>query len=288
MFPERSSNHNGMNNLFLSLLDNPSKRKNSILLLLDMIPFGHHPLPYMERIEDPVARNMLRHQFGSSMNEMKLRYDLQNYTRRAKGRFDLETGAFLISRLSENPEITPEKFTYQIDKTAASLNLSFDRMTLDVLEKFSDLLFNQNQFRGNAEDPYNPQNSFLTAVLEKGLGNSVSLTVLSILLGKRLGIQLCAISLQGHYMIRAVIDNQFYYMDPFCRGKIYTEEEFGRIALSEMGKKYIFQNITLSDIVILKRMYRNLIHYHSSEGDFHREMTLRQYFSLLEDSSLSH
>jgi len=44
----------------------------------------------------------------------------------------------------------------------------------------------------------------------------------------------------------------------------------------------------VGNIVILKRMYRNLINYHSVEGDYRKEMTLRQHFSILEDSSLSH
>src|SRR5205807_2278367 len=56
---------------------------------------------------------------------------------------------------------------------------------LDVIAALNQVLFEQEHFHGNADDYYNPSNSFLNDVLERHTGIPIALSLLYMEVGKR-------------------------------------------------------------------------------------------------------
>jgi regulator of sirC expression with transglutaminase-like and TPR domain len=64
------------------------------------------------------------------------------------------------------------------------------------------LLFDEEAFRGNAEDYYDPRNSFLNDVLDRRLGIPISLSVIYVGVASRAGLAAAGVGLPGHFVVQ--------------------------------------------------------------------------------------
>lgn len=78
-------------------------------------------------------------------------------------------------------------------------------------------------FRGNAASYYDPENSYLHRVIDRGLGIPISLSVLAIEIGRRSGIELVGIGLPGEFVV-AERDHPDRFHNPFRQRSMTPEE----------------------------------------------------------------
>lgn len=274
--------------LLCCLADAESRESRQIVLerLLPLLPTGHHPLQFIEQIEDPATRHLLRQGHAGYLNEIKLRIDIKRLVK-SNAKFNLEEGVFLISRLSNDTEITPAQFKSSLDELAQPLaEKNLPERGREGLMIFLDYIFHELSFRGNTENYYDPVNSFLTRVLYTRQGIPVSLGVLCILLARRLGLKLSGVNMPGHFLLRFQDKDELLFIDPFNAGELLTETECQHFLEKQMLRPLPAYLAAVPDLMIIKRMYRNLINYYSSTGDKGREKTLRQHFAILDAPSL--
>ena len=74
------------------------------------------------------------------------------------------------------------------------------------LRCLNDFVFDELGFRGDDRDYYDPRNSYLNDVLDRRLGNPISLAVVQIELAQRLGLPLQGVSFPGHFLVRLPLD----------------------------------------------------------------------------------
>ena len=84
-------------------------------------------------------------------------------------------------------------------------------------------LFGSGRFGGDSVDYYDPRNSFLDEVLDRGIGLPITLSVLMIEVASRLGVELRGIGLPGHFVVGeldgvARVPARFF--DPFNGGSV--------------------------------------------------------------------
>ncbi|HYH49472.1 MAG TPA: transglutaminase-like domain-containing protein [Acidimicrobiia bacterium] len=79
-------------------------------------------------------------------------------------------------------------------------------------------LFDDLGFRGNSEHYQDPDNSYLDQVVSRRLGIPISLSVLTIEVGRRLGVALDGIGMPGHFLV-GVRDDPAVFLDPFAGGR---------------------------------------------------------------------
>jgi regulator of sirC expression with transglutaminase-like and TPR domain len=72
-----------------------------------------------------------------------------------------------------------------------------------TIEDVLDHLFARAGFRGNAEDYYDPRNSYLVEVLDRRLGIPITLAVVVMEVGRRLGLRVDGLNTPGHFLLRA-------------------------------------------------------------------------------------
>jgi hypothetical protein len=88
--------------------------------------------------------------------------------------------------------------------------------TLDGLRR---LLFRDLGFTGNDVDYYDPRNSYLDDVLDRRTGIPISLAVVMLEVGRRIGVPLSGVSMPGHFLVRDKVDPEVF-VDPFARGSV--------------------------------------------------------------------
>jgi regulator of sirC expression with transglutaminase-like and TPR domain len=91
--------------------------------------------------------------------------------------------------------------------------------TLDALVAH---LFGPGRFAGNRADYYDPRNSFLHEVLERRVGIPITLSVLALEVGRRIGVPLSGVGLPGHFLLRDKVDDRVF-IDPFHHGRLLDE-----------------------------------------------------------------
>ena len=131
------------------------------------------------------------------------------------------------------------------------------------------------RFFGNADDYYDPDNSFLHRVLKTRQGIPISLAVIFIELANSVGLQANGVSFPGHFMIRVDLHDGTAVIDPFT-GRSLSEEDLSqrlepfRDSLPVKDEEPIpaeafLQTASAQDI--LMRMLRNLQNIYQQRGD---------------------
>jgi len=119
-------------------------------------------------------------------------------------------------------------------------------------------LFVTRGFAGNTVDYGDPRNSYLDVVLERRLGLPITLSVLMIEVGRRLGLELRGVGMPGHFLV----GSNGTYIDPFHRGAQLTADG-ARELYERTHPGSPFTDAYLEPVgprAVLARMLANLVH----------------------------
>ena len=268
--------------------DDDAVRSHILDHLVEKIPFGHQPQRLVETIEDPALRCKAR-QCGDAMERLERQLhirDLEHFLITPKLRNDIEIATFLVNRLSGALH-SPSEFIQVIDRLAEPLLPRMDSLA-DAgpeakLKVFLDYLFVERGFRGNRENYYDPENSYLLSVIENGRGNPISLSVLTMFVGRRAGLRFEGMSLPGHFIVRFRDEDYAIYVDPFNEGNLLTDEDCTGFMLRQ-GVTPTTEHFFAADALsIIRRIYRNLLNYYMNTTDIKKEATLNRHLSILQN-----
>src|SRR5262245_36387132 len=129
--------------------------------------------------------------------------------------FDLETGAWLLAKTAY-PAINVEGYQALLETYSADLSERIDLASgpEHVLETVNEFLFTELKFTGNETNYYDPENSYLNRVLDRRTGNPINLSLLYMLLTRRLRLPVIGIGLPGHFICRFQSSSDEIYIDP--------------------------------------------------------------------------
>ena len=138
--------------------------------------------------------------------------------------FSLEESAWLLAR-THYPEINIEGYQAVFDNHAAELLECVDLLAPaeQQLASFNEYFFTKLGFRGNEQNYYDPENSYLNRVVDRRLGNPISVCLVYLLLARRLRLPLSGIGLPGHFICRYQSTSEEFYIDVFNGGKLWTK-----------------------------------------------------------------
>lgn len=138
---------------------------------------------------------------------------------------DLGAAALWIAA-EEQPGLDPDPWLDRLDALGERLQARLRRASDDLgrLSLLIDLLFAEEGLRGNADDFYDPRNSFLNEVLERRLGNPITLAVVCMEVGRRAGLALEGIGFPGHFLLR-LARHPHVVIDPFDGGRLLSGED---------------------------------------------------------------
>ena len=140
--------------------------------------------------------------------------------------FDVEPAAWLMAQ-TQFPEINVEAYQALLDGYANTLRerIGHHGRASVALEKINSYLFDELGFRGNEQNYYEPDNSYLNRVLDRRTGNPISLCLFYMLLARRLRLPVTGIGLPGHFICRHQSASGEIYVDVFNRGRLLTKAD---------------------------------------------------------------
>lgn len=206
---------------------------------------------------------------------------------------DVTKVALLIATI-EYPHFSAEQYLNKLDLLAQrvfiALGVSSTLMPeniapLTIIDAINKVLFEDENFHGNEDDYYNPDNSFLNKVLDNHVGIPISLSLLYIAVGKRVGLQIEGVGLPFHFVVRCVLPTEILYIDPFERGLLLSEHDCReRIRHMSRGRmtrlpQHMFEPVKPKQMLI--RMLGNLKNIYLHKEDYTKSLLVSEYLLLI-------
>lgn len=202
----------------------------------------------------------------------------------------LARGALLIAK-EEYPQLEIDHWLERIAELAreAEPTVHAGADTVERIQLLSHFLFEHKGFEGNRDEYSDPRNSFLNDVLERRKGIPITLSVLYLEVGRRLGLNLYGISFPTHFLVKAVDERGELVIDPFVGGAILSLEDIRARLAQIYGQPVELQPAMLKPVgarAILARILRNLKGIYLGTSDWKRALSALDRILLLDPRSV--
>jgi len=136
-----------------------------------------------------------------------------------EGDIDLAEAALLIAA-QEYHNLDIAAYLARIDGMAAALRrrMRADISPADTIILLNHYLFEELGFSGNSAEYYDPRNSFLNEVLDRRTGIPITLSLVYLEIGRRVGLQLEGVSFPAHFLVKCATHEGVIVLDPYAKG----------------------------------------------------------------------
>ena len=185
-------------------------------------------------------------------------------------KIDLAYACLMIAE-DAYPGLEIERYLGEIERMAMRLRgrLPQTHGAEERIVALNQYLFEDLGYWGNTEEYYDPRNSYLNEVIDRKTGIPISLAVIYLELGRRIGLPLEGVSFPGHFLVRLRLRGGMLVLDPFSGGVPQSEDELrsrlrrvipegvaGGLPVGELPLDQFLEPATNRQI--LARMLRNL------------------------------
>lgn len=277
---------------------------NSLIKLLDdpdteiyehvhdkLLSYGTTAIQYLENAweqafdsiqQERIANLVHEIQFGLVKNDLELWHQ--------GGAFDLLQGVLIINKY-QYPDLDEQKIINQIEaiKRDIWMQMMFEGSPSDQVKLINHVLYNIYGFSGNTTNHQDPQNSYLSQVLETKKGNQISLAIIYSIVAQKLDIPIYGVNLPQHFIL-AYLDETaktefesgiLFYINAFNKGFIFGRRDVDMFLkqLNLKLDKQFYEPCTNTDIV--RRILRNLISAYENLGSTEKVQELNELLAVL-------
>jgi regulator of sirC expression with transglutaminase-like and TPR domain len=167
---------------------------------------------------------------------------------------------------------------------------------LGHVQQLGQFLFDAEGFTGNLGDYDDPRNSFVNDVLARRTGIPITLSIIYMHVGRRLGLWLEGVNFPGHFLVRCkgmlgdAAPTEDLILDPFHGGIVLTERDCARILARHAGEGARFERVLLAPAFktqILVRMLVNLKRAYARMRSFAQARDVSDLVLALDPTSLT-
>lgn len=217
---------------------------------------------------------------------------------RDDARIDLAEACLMIAQ-DAYPGLDVKRYLGEIDAIAQRLRARMPQRATaeDRIVALNQLLFDDLGYRGNTDDYYDPRNSYLNDVLDRRTGIPITLSILYMEVGRRIGLPLEGVSFPGHFLVRMRLRGGMLVLDPFAGGVPQSEDELRerlKRVIPEGAVEFPVGELPLEQFLepagnrqILTRVLRNLKAIHRQAGEPERLLQVLNRMLVLTPAALA-
>jgi regulator of sirC expression with transglutaminase-like and TPR domain len=197
----------------------------------------------------------------------------------------------------EYPELDVEHVLGEVDQLLVRVKrrLPPDATALQKLRVLNQFFFRDLHFGGNVNDYYDPDNSFLHAVLKTRRGIPITLAVVWLELAVGLDLNARGVAFPGHFMVKVNLPKGQVVIDPFTGQSLSREELAERLEPYRQRQALVDEDAVPIGLYlqaaaprdIIERMLRNLKEIHKMQQDWQRLIAVLDRLLVLHPSAWS-
>jgi regulator of sirC expression with transglutaminase-like and TPR domain len=160
--------------------------------------------------------------------------------------------------------------------------IATDSDPADKVVALNHYLFDELGFVPNAEDYYDPRNSLLNDVVERRTGIPITLSLVYMAVGNRVGLSLDGVCYPGHFLVKCKLADGIIVLDPFFKGQSLDIAALQRLLREAKGGE-VSRAIVAGMLVaaskreILLRMLRNLKSIYVRKREFDNALPIMNW-----------
>jgi regulator of sirC expression with transglutaminase-like and TPR domain len=233
--------------------------------------------------QERIANLVHEIQFAIVKQELELWY--------LSGAFDLLQGAIIINKY-QYPDLDEQKIVNYVEsiKRDVWLQMMHEGSPVEQVKLINHVFYNLYGFNGNTTNHNDPQNSYLSQVIETKKGNQISLAIIYSTVAQKLDIPVYGVNLPQHFILayidesrRSEIDNGvLFYINTFNKGLQFGKRDVDQFLkqLNLSPDPHFYE--PCSNVDIIKRVLRNLISSYDKLGSVEKVSELTQMLDLLQ------
>ena len=278
---------------------------NSLIHLLDdpddeifehvhqkLLSYGPQAITYLEsaweQAFDPIQQERIANlvheiQFGTVKNDLQLWFQ--------GGAFDLLQGILTINRY-QYPDLDEQKVINQIEdiKRDIWIQMMNEGSPAEQVKLINHVFYNIYGFSGNTAHHNDPQNSYISQVLETKKGNQISLAIIYSIIAQKLDIPVYGVNLPQHFILAYLDESRqsefeggiLFYINAFNRGLMFGRRDVDMF-LKQLNLKFDKQFYEpCSNADIIRRVLRNLISSYEQLGSTEKVNELKELLAILD------
>ena len=191
----------------------------------------------------------------------------------------------------EYPDLDVQQVLGEVDQLLARLKrrVPVDAVPLQKLRAVNQFFFRDLSFRGNVNNYYDPDNSYVSAVLRTRCAIPISLAVLWLELAQGMGLAARGVGFPGHFMVKVNLPKGQVVIDPLDGQSLSREQlaerlepfrrRSGLVDEFEVPLGLYLQATPPREIVA--RMLRNLKEIHKTQEDWPRLIAVQDRLIVL-------
>jgi len=159
----------------------------------------------------------------------------------------------------------------------------------EQIKLINHIFYHIQGFSGNTTNHQDPQNSYLSQVLETKKGNQISLAIIYSIIAQKLDIPVYGVNLPQHFILAYVDESKqsefesgiLFYINAFNKGFIFGRRDVDMFLkqLNLKSDKQFYEPCSNTDII--KRVLRNLISAYEHLGSAEKVIELNELLALL-------
>lgn len=202
---------------------------------------------------------------------------------------EIDRAALLIAA-EEYPDLQLKGYLDKLEHLAHRVQklLYQDAGPHETLARLNQVLFDEEGFRGDTNEYYDPRNSYLNEVIDRRTGIPITLSTVYAEVARRVGFRLLGVGFPGHFLLKHETAEGDILIDPFYRGQILTHDDCrARLKDSFQGKLEFHpkQLASTSPRLMLFRILGNLKSIYANRRDHPRALAAVERMLLLVSDS---
>ena len=186
-------------------------------------------------------------------------------------RIDVAEAALWVAA-EARPEVDVARYRAKLVALAerASARIASDREPLDRVVQLVRFLHEDERLRGNASDYYDPRNSWLCDVLDRGLGIPITLSIVWVEVARRLGLRAAGVGFPGHFLVQVEVGDGSEILVAAFHGRLLDLHDCAQLLARSAGAGAPLDPALLRPAPpreILVRLLRNLKHAHAQRDE---------------------
>jgi len=185
--------------------------------------------------------------------------------------------AALLIAAEEYPGLAVREYLVRLDEMGCALRERLDdeprpERAVMALNKY---LFQEQGFKGNTKEYYDPRNSYLNEVMDRKTGIPITLSTVYMEVARRAGLDVEGVGLPGHFVVRIQTSGHPLLVDPFHAGTMLTKKDCQERLNRIFGGKVKMEPRMLQPCRsrdMLGRILRNLKAVYIRDQDVHRAL----------------
>lgn len=277
---------------------------NSLIRLLDdpdpeiynhvhdkLLAYGSEAIEFLESAFEQAFDSIQQERIANLVHEIQfgiVKTDLKLWHQ--GGAFDLLQGILIINRY-QYPDLDEQKIINHIEaiKRDVWIQMMNEASPVEQVKLINHVFYHIYGFSGNTSNHQDPQNSYLSQVIETKKGNQILLAIIYSIIAQKLDIPVYGVNLPQHFILAYLDESNksefesgiLFYINAFNKGFIFGRRDVDMF-LKQLNLSYDKQFYEpCSNTDIIKRVLRNLISSYEHLGSAEKVAELNEMLTIL-------